>query len=89
VQKNPKDYVHIIFYIITFVLLIVNIMPSFIVLNTQIFVKLICLVGMSLVETLYPSFYSLMSSRHDYILKKLALCVSKRVDRFDINTNCF
>jgi len=29
-------------------------MPSFIVLNTQIFVKLICLVGMSVVEILYP-----------------------------------
>ena len=35
------------------------------------------------------SFYSLMSSRHDDIIKKIALCVSKRVDRFDINTNCF
>jgi len=29
-------------------------MPSFIVLNTQIFVKYICLVGMAVVETLYP-----------------------------------
>ena len=70
-------------------LLVVNTKLSFIVLNTQIIVKLICLVGMSVVETLYPSFYSLMSSRQDNIIKKIALCVRKRVDRFDINTNCF
>jgi len=35
------------------------------------------------------SFYSLMSSRHDDIIKKIALYVSKLVDRFDIHTNCF
>ena len=61
-------------------LLIVIIMPSFIVLNTQIIVKLICWY----VRSRYiVSLYSLMSSRQDNIIKKIALYVCKLVDRFE------
>ena len=63
-------------------------MPSFIVLNTRD-IRETYLFCWYVRSRELVSFYSLMSSRQDNIIKKIALYISKLVDRFEINTNCF
>ena len=85
VEKNHKESIHIVFYIILFVLLIVNI--------TEYHAFFHCTKYSYIGETYLFSWYvrrrnliylySLMSSRQDDIIKIIALYVSKLVDRFE------
>ena len=85
VEKNPKESLHIVFYIIIFVLLIVN--------STEYHAFFHCTKYSDIREIYLFSWYgrsrdlisycSLMSSRQGNIIKNIALYVCKLVDRFE------